>query len=311
MEQPGQQGTVVIPKRHRLLLGLAAALAALIVLGGLLQAVRTLLWDLSYFLPGWLITPLLLLGLALVSALVVQVGLPWWRQIRHRSSTKRAEAPQAVPTTRRDAADQSLISIDRLLERLEDGVVRESLRQERERVEQDLARGDLVVVVFGTGSSGKTSLIRALLEDMVGDVTAAMGSTRSTPSYRLRLKGLERGLRLVDTPGILEAGDAGLSREDRARQQAVRADLLLVVVDGDLRSSEMTVLQSLAGLGKRLLLVLNKRDLRGAEEERRLLQVLRSRCWPGACCRCGGLQRRTTIDSPAGWTPPAAGSRCQ
>ena len=67
----------MIPKRHRLLLGLAAALAALIVLGGLLQAVRTLLWDLSYFLPGWLITPLLLLGLALVSALVVQVGLPW------------------------------------------------------------------------------------------------------------------------------------------------------------------------------------------------------------------------------------------
>ena len=192
------------------------------MLGGLLQAVRTLLWDLSYFLPGWLITPLLLLGLALVSALVVQVGLPWWRQIRHRSSTKRAEAPQAVPTTRRDAADRSLISIDRLLERLEDGVVRESLRQERERVEQDLARGDLVVVVFGTGSSGKTSLIRALLEDMVGDVTAAMGSTRSTPSYRLRLKGLERGLRLVDTPGILEAGDAGLSREERARQQAVR-----------------------------------------------------------------------------------------
>ena len=32
----------MIPKRHRLLLGLAAALAALIVLGGLLQAIRTL-----------------------------------------------------------------------------------------------------------------------------------------------------------------------------------------------------------------------------------------------------------------------------
>ena len=173
----------MIPKRHRLLLGLVAALAALIVLGGLLQAIRTLLWDLSYFLPAWLITPLLLLGLALIAAVVVQVGLPWWRQIRHRSTTKGADAPKEPPATRRDAAGRSLISIDRLLERLEDSVVRESLRQERERVEQDLARGDLVVVVFGTGSSGKTSLIRALLQDMVGDVAAAMGSTRSTPSY--------------------------------------------------------------------------------------------------------------------------------
>ena len=138
----------MIPKRHRLLLGLAAALLALIVLGGLLQAIRTLLWDLSYFLPGWLITPLLLLGIALIAVMVMQVGLPWWRQIRHRSASRRSDASQEVPTTRRDAAGRSLISIDRLLERLEDSVVRESLRQERERVEQNLARGDLLVVVF-------------------------------------------------------------------------------------------------------------------------------------------------------------------
>ena len=77
-----------------------------------------------------------------------------------------------------------------------------------------------------------------------------------------------------------------------------------MVVDGDLRSSEMTVLQSLAGLGKRLLLVLNKRDLRGAEEERRLLQLLRN--------RCNGLMSAADVVAcsaapqsvpRAGWTP--------
>ena len=52
---------------------------------------------------------------------------------------------------------------------------------------------------------------------------------------------------------------------------------MIVVVDGDLRRSELEV-HSLSGLGKRLLLVLNKCDLRGEEEERRLLLLLRQRC---------------------------------
>ena len=263
-----------------MVLGLAAAFVALVVLGGILQAIRTLIWDLSYFLPGWLITPILLLGLGLLAAVALQVGWPWWQQLQRQRQRKASDSsPKAeAPANRRDAAQQSLTSIDRLLERIQDDVSRESLKQERERVTRELNRGDLVVVVFGTGSSGKTSLIRALLQQMVGEVSAAMGSTRTTKSYRLRLQGLQRALQLVDTPGILEAGEAGVSREETARRQAVRADLMVVVVDGDLRQSELTVIRSIADLGKRLLLVLNKRDLRGADEEKRLLEVLRSRC---------------------------------
>ena len=263
--------------RTRLLLGLACALLALVVVGVVLQAVRTLLWDLSYFLPPWLLTPILLLGLTLLATAVVQVGLPWWRE-QQATARRRPTQPLQAPTNRRDAADQSLSNIDRLIERLESDIARESLQAERDRVNEELQRGDLVVVVFGTGSSGKTSLIRALLQKMVGDVGAPMGLTKETRSYRLRLKGLNRGLQLVDTPGILEAGNDGLSREDQARRRAIRADLLLVVVDGDLRASELAVVRSIADLGKRLLLVLNKRDLRGVDEEKQLLQVLRSRC---------------------------------
>jgi small GTP-binding protein len=134
-----------------------------------------------------------------------------------------------------------------------------------------------VIVVFGTGSAGKTSLIRALLRDVVGEVGAAMGSTTTTTSYRLRLRNLQRGIRLVDTPGILEAGIEGQKREQIARDQASNADLLLLVVDGDLRAAELEVFAALASLGKRLLLVLNKCDLRGEEEEKRLLELLRRR----------------------------------
>ena len=141
----------------------------------------------------------------------------------------------------------------------------------------ELERGDLVIVLFGVGSAGKTSLIRALLQELVGQVGAAMGSTVQSQRYRLRLKGLQRGVWLVDTPGILEAGAAGLEREILAREQASKADLLLLVVDGDLRAAELEVFDALASLGKRLMLVLNKCDLRGEQEEARLLQLLRQR----------------------------------
>ena len=266
--------------RTRLLIGLAGALLALVVIGTVLQAIRTLLWDLSYFLPTWLLTPVLLLGLALIAVFAYQVGWPWWRSWNRRRGQQQGSVSTGVeqPRDRRQAASRSLDNIDQLLERLSDEVSREGLRQEREKVEEELNRGDLVVVVFGTGSSGKTSLIRALLKEMVGETGAAMGTTRSSQSYRLRLQGLNRSLQLVDTPGILEAGHEGLSREEAARRRAIRADLLVVLVDGDLRASELSVIRSIADLGKRLLLVLNKRDLRGVEEERRLLKLLRSRC---------------------------------
>jgi small GTP-binding protein len=141
----------------------------------------------------------------------------------------------------------------------------------------ELERGDLQIVVFGSGSVGKTSLIRALLRQLVGEVGAAMGSTQGSQRYRLRLRGLDRAVWLVDTPGILEAGDGGERRERLARQQASRADLLLLVVDGDLRASEQQLFEALAGLGKRLMLVLNKCDLRGEQEEQRLLAQLARR----------------------------------
>ena len=62
--------------RSKLLLILAGAFVALIAIGGVLQAIRTLLWDLSYFLPGWLLAPVLLLGLGLLVAVGFQLGWP-------------------------------------------------------------------------------------------------------------------------------------------------------------------------------------------------------------------------------------------
>ena len=261
----------------RLWLWLGIGLVIVVVLTAVLQAVNALIWQLSYLLPAWMVGPALLLLLGGGGLLLVRLLWPWLRASTRRRPAASAVAP-AAPSNRQEAAQQNLEAIDQLLERIRDDVQREALRQERQRVAEELERGDLVLVVFGTGSAGKTSLIRALLQDVVGEVGAAMGSTQECRRYRLRLRNLNRGLQLVDTPGILEAGSAGMEREQLARVQAAQADLLVLVVDGDLRQAEQEVFRALAQLGKRLLLVLNKCDLRGQEEERRLLQLLRRRC---------------------------------
>jgi hypothetical protein len=263
--------------RKRLWLGLALLLAALVVVGIVLQTINQLIWQLSAVLPYGLVGPVVSLLMLAAAALLLQLAWPWLQPLLKGGISRRAAAPSQPAANRREAARQNLEAIDQTLEQVRDQVERELLQQERQRMAQELERGDLVVVILGAGSVGKTSLIRALLGELVGDVGAAMGSTAISQRYRLRLRGLERAIWLVDTPGILESGTDGQSREQLARDQASKADLLLLVVDGDLRRAELEVFQALAGLGKRLLLVLNKCDLRGEQEEARLLDLLRQR----------------------------------
>ena len=188
------------------------------------------------------------------------------------------QLPDLSLSSKKQAAGKSLKSIDQLITLINDKVKAKALKEEKNRVSLELERGDIILVVFGIGSSGKTSLIRALLKRIVGDVSPEMGSTKTKETYRLKLKGLTRGIRIVDTPGILETGQEGREREKNALIQARKADLMLVVIEGDLRSAETKTIRNLSNLGKRLLIVLNKIDLRGENEERRLIEILNSRC---------------------------------
>jgi len=135
----------------------------------------------------------------------------------------------------------------------------------------------LHLVVFGTGSAGKTSIVNALIGRMVGQIGAPMGTTDVGETYCLSLNEITRQLLITDTPGILEAGVMGSEREQRARQLATEADLLIFVLDNDLRQSEYDPLQMLADIGKRSLIVLNKSDLYPESDRERILARLRER----------------------------------
>ncbi len=224
--------------------------------------------------------PAILITLLLIGALSYTKRIEWL-QNSLKSIFKIKSEKKLIDLslkTKKQAAGKSLKSIDQLIRLINDKVKAKALKDEKDRVSLELDRGDIILVVFGIGSSGKTSLIRALLKRIVGKVSPEMGSTREKETFRLKLKGLPRGIRIIDTPGILEAGKGGREREKSALIEARKADLMLVVIEGDLRSEETITIRSLSKLGKRLLLVLNKIDLRGENEEKRLIEILNSRC---------------------------------
>ena len=224
--------------------------------------------------------PAILITIIIIGGLSYYKKIEWWKKIINTIFKIKSEkkAIDLSLISKKEAADKSLKSIDKLITLINDEVKAKALLDQKNRVSIELDRGDIILVVFGIGSSGKTSLIRALLNRIVGEVSPEMGSTKTKQSYRLKLKGLSRGIRIIDTPGILEAGKAGREREKNALIQARKSDLMLVVIEGDLRSAETQTIRNLSNFGKRVLLVLNKIDLRGENEERRLIEILNSRC---------------------------------
>ncbi|MBW3041742.1 DUF697 domain-containing protein [Prochlorococcus marinus] len=224
--------------------------------------------------------PSILITFIIIAGLSYYKRIEWWKRIVN--SLFKIKGDKKIHkfslTSKKEAAGKSLKGIDEIIKLINDKVKVKALTDEKNRVSLELERGDIILVVFGIGSSGKTSLIRALLNKIVGEVSPEMGTTKEKKSFRLKLKGLNRGIRIIDTPGILEAGKDGREREKSALIQAGKADLMLVVIEGDLRSEETKTIRNLSNVGKRLLLVLNKIDLRGENEEKRLIDILNARC---------------------------------
>lgn len=214
--------------------------------------------------------------LLLVALLVILIGAVIYYVLLFQGSRKRPKKPQVSPL-KPAAAEETLQAVRRQVSQIQDQVARQALLARSQDIEENLARRELQVVVFGTGSAGKTSIVNAIIGRVVGQVGAPMGTTEVGETYNLQLKGLNRQIWITDTPGILEAGVAGTEREQVARQVATEADLLLFVVDDDLRQSEYQPLRALAQIGKRSLLVLNKIDRYSEADREAVLSRLRER----------------------------------
>ncbi|MFN4952800.1 MAG: YcjF family protein [Aphanizomenon sp.] len=244
----------------------------------LIDSLSRLYWQLSYspLLGNLLLLLLILLIGGLIAAFVYYVLVLRKGEEKSRRQRPRVTLSQ-IPAAKSDAASSTLEAVRQQVSQIQDEVTRQALLSRTQEIEANLARGEIQVVVFGTGSAGKTSLVNAIMGRIVGEVNAPMGTTQVGETYCLRLKGLERKILITDTPGILEPGVAGTEREQLARALATEADLLLFVVDNDLRRSEYEPLRGLAEIGKRSLLVLNKTDLYTENDTEVILSRLRER----------------------------------
>ena len=195
---------------------------------------------------------------ALLMGALAYFVLSVWRGRRQK---KKRQKSVSLPASKSEAVSENLRSIRHQMNQLQDEVARQSLLSQSKHLETSIDRQELKIVVFGTGSAGKTSLVNALVGRMEGRVSPTIGTTTvRVKRIFFQLQELDQSLLITDTPGLLEVGTAGTQREKAARKLATEADLLLFLVEGDLTDSEYRALRSLLEMGKRLLLVFNKTD---------------------------------------------------
>ena len=120
-------------------------------------------------------------------------------------------------------------------------------------------REGISVLILGRPNVGKSSLMNALLGESRAIVTAFSGTTRDTLEEQLVLAGFP--VRLVDAAGVCDTNDP-VEQEGvrRAREKALVADLVLMVVDGSCSLTDEDFLALELCKPDKTLVVVNKSD---------------------------------------------------
>lgn len=171
-----------------------------------------------------------------------------------------------------------------------------ALRKELSEFSQRREEARIYIALFGDISSGKSSLIRAMLGEKQGedsdqkpngkknsvlqiDTSVLGGTTRSIDHYHwsINIDGndtAEQSCILTDVPGLNEQF---AELDILSTEEAVRAHLVIYLCDGDLTASQFKEVSRLLELGKPCIITVNKSDQYTESERALILQNIRSR----------------------------------
>jgi GTP-binding protein EngB required for normal cell division len=245
-----------------MLLALGISLGLLLLLLALLFVTESALnvWARLQETPWWVLYGYLG-GLATLGG---AAGWLVWRLLRP-TPARPAARPVAPPTEAE--IEQRLASAS------EAGIDVGAAQRELAELQRRRATGRVYVSLFGEISSGKSSLIRALLPQAQAAVGAAGGTTRRVTHYTWQSSAGDE-LVLTDVPGLNEAGG---ELDALSREEALRAHVVIYVCDGDLTRDQYRELQALLRLHKPTLLALNKIDRYSAAELEQIRKRLQER----------------------------------
>lgn len=186
---------------------------------------------------------------------------------------------------KKDSVQSSLESLRHIRKKLDlTNKDRSGISRELDSLEEmidKLENGVIEIAVFGEVSSGKSSLLNALLEKSAFEVGARHGVTVTKGKHEWNITRQEwqsegqSCLVLVDTPGINEVD--GKKRAQLAKEIIRDTDLVIFVVKSDLNEVEFDAIKELHASHKPILVAFNKVDIYSKHQREVIYDLIMSR----------------------------------
>jgi small GTP-binding protein len=213
------------------------------------------------------------IGGVILLALSIVIFAQLWKNTvaKRRLAARRRANPSELSATqqRAELADNVAQSHAFAADDSASPELRQQLTAQLTALQEKESGQQLEIVAFGTISSGKSALLNALAGRDVFSTDVIGGTT--TTRCEIPWPGADR-VTLIDTPGLAEVG--GERRASLSAAAAQDAEIVLLVVDGPLKSYEVDLAGRLLDMEKRLIVCLNKQDWYDALQQQGLLDQI-------------------------------------